>query len=161
MKSPPDPWARDFPPFFQLFATSRTLQIFTAILLFVCQLGTKPSLFGRVFTVLRNNCRWLKSPPGRRVRVILPFSQRFATSRTIQTWTTNLWMHVPTQNLFQLIREGFYYIQKFFLMVEKHARTSRWRFSTVFPAPRYEWYLSNINYKFSNACADSKPIPAY
>ena len=70
-------------------------------------------------------------------------------------------MRVPTRNLFQLIRECFYYTYKFFPTIEKPARTCRGRFSAVFPAPHHELHRSNINYQFSNVYANSKPIHAY
>ena len=46
-------------------------------------------------------------------------------------------------------------------MVERPARARVGRLSAVLPAPRYELHRSNINYNFSNACANSKPILAY
>ena len=113
------------------------------------------------FTTLRNNCRWLKSPPDRWERDFPSSFQLFATSSPIQTFTAIFWMCVPTRNQFQLIRKGFCYIYKLFQTFEKPARTRRGRSSAVFLARRYKWDLSKINYKFSNSCAVSKPILSY
>ena len=80
LKSPPDPWARDFPPFLQRFAAFAPFKSLLQFFSFVCQLETKPTLFGNVFTVLRNNLRWLKSPPGPWARDFPPILERCAAS---------------------------------------------------------------------------------
>ena len=61
----------------RLSSVLRRIEPLKALLVFfefVCQLETEPSLFGRVFTSLRNNFRWLKSRPGPGARDFPPFS---------------------------------------------------------------------------------------
>ena len=111
-------------PLVQVASFTPLLQIFKC----VCQLETYSSLLRRVVTISTNFSSWSKSPP----ELVGTIFHRFSGPSvrvTFQTFTPNFRIRVPTRNLFQLIREGFYYI--------------------------------HINYKFLNACANSKPLSAY
>ena len=81
LKSPPGPWAGDFPPFLQRFAAFTPFKSLLQFFEFECQLETKPTLFGNIFTALRNNFRWLKSPPG-------PWARFYSVLRRVAPFTS-------------------------------------------------------------------------
>ena len=61
---------------------------------FLCQLETKPNLFGSIFTALWNNFWSLKGPPGPRAYDFPAFFHKLATNFTFQTLPTNFWLLV-------------------------------------------------------------------
>ena len=57
-------WARDFTPFFQRVAATHTFKSLLPFFKFMYRLKINLTVFGSVFTDLRNKFRWLRSPPG-------------------------------------------------------------------------------------------------
>ena len=69
LKSLPGPWARFYSVLRRVAPLKSLLQLFS----FLCQVKTKPSLFGNVFTILRNNFRWFKASRGMRLAIFRRF----------------------------------------------------------------------------------------